>query len=279
LYRPIHLQGITETVFIGNEAFMAGIENSSFDKSTMISSAFSRIQEWASHLTAGSRIVSAQDDPAGTGIVATLRADMVEMRQGSNNLSDGVSLVQTADASASQIQSNLVRMNELATQASTGTYSDEQKQIMQYEFKQLSEENIRVAKDTEFNGMQVHSEKTTEVHFGQGQSIEIKTQAIASVEGNLVKESVSVSEKLQTAIDDMSSYRGALGATSSRLDKATDVVDTQAENLTAAESRISDLDMATAVASKTAQDVLTQSTVAVQVHADSFSQVILKMLG
>lgn len=258
---------------------MAGIENSSFDNSSMISSAFSRIQEWASHLSSGSRVESAKDDPAGVGIVEQLRANMVEMRQGSNNLSDGLSLVQTADASAGQIQSNLVRMNELATQASTGTYSDEQKQIMQYEFKQLSEENARVAHDMQFNGTQIHSEKTTEVHFGEGQSIEVKTQAIVTVGGDLVKESVSVSEKLQTAIDEMSSYRGALGATSNRIEKATEVVDMQVENIAQAQSRISDLDMASAVASKTAQDIVTQSAVAVQVHADSFSGVILKLLG
>jgi flagellin len=258
---------------------MAGIENSSFDNSSTISSAFGRIQEWVSHLSSGSRIVTAQDDPAGIGIVEQLRADMAEMRQGSNNLSNGLSLVQTADASASQIQTNLVRMKELATQASTGTYSDEQKQIMQFEFKQLSDENVRISKDTEFNGVQIHSEKTTEVQFGQGQSIEIKTEAIATLKGDPVKESVSVSEKLQTAIEEMSTYRGALGATSSRIEKATEVVDMQVENLTQAESRISDLDMATAVASKTAQDVLTQSAVAVQVHADIFSQVILRLMG
>jgi flagellin len=258
---------------------MGNIENSSFDNSSTISSAFGRIQEWVSHLSSGSRIATAQDDPAGIGIVEQLRADMAEMRQGSNNLSDGLSLVQTADASAGQIQTNLVRMSELATQASTGTYSDEQKQIMQFEFKQLSDENGRIANDTQFNGIQIHSEKTTDIQFGQGQSIEVKTQAITTVKGDLVKDSVSVSEKLQTAINEMSAYRGELGATSNRLDKATEVVDMQTENLAAAESRISDLDMAQAVASKTAQDVVTQSAVAVQVHADTFSQVILKLLG
>lgn len=258
---------------------MAGIENSSFDTSSTISSAVSRIQEWVSHLSSGLRVETAKDDPAGTGIVETLRADMAEMRQGSNNLSDGLSLVQMADASASQIQNNLVRMNELATQASTGTYSNEQKQIMQNEFEQLSEENTRVANDTQINGIQIHSEKTTEVHFGEGQSIEIKTQAIVTVGGDLVKESVSVSDKLQTAIDTMSSYRGALGATSNRIEKATEVVDMQVENLTQAQSRISDLDMGSAVASKTAQDIVTQCAVAVQVHADTFSGVILKLLG
>lgn len=258
---------------------MAGIENSNFDNSTLISSAFSRIQEWASHLSSGSRVMSAQNDPAGIGIVEELRGKMVEMRQGSNNLSDGLSFVQAADDSARLIQSNLIRMNELATQASTGTYSSEQKQIMQHEFTQLSDENSRIAKETLFNNLQIHSENTLEVHFGEGQSIDIETQAIVTVEGDLVKDSVSVSEKLQAAIGEMSSYRGALGATSNRIEKATEVVDIQAENITQAQSRISDLDTATAVAAKTAQDVVTQSAVAVQVHADSFSQVILKLLG
>lgn len=271
--------GFTETVFIGNEVFMAGIENSMFSEPIAISSAVAQLREWVKHLSSGLRIDSAKNDPAASGIVETLRADMAEMRQGSNNLSDGLSLVQTADASAGQIQSNLVRMNELAAQASTGTYSDEQKQIMQNEFSQLSGDNSQIAQDTQFNGIQIHTDKTVEVQFGQGQSLDVKTEAIPTVKGDLVHDSVSVSEKLQTAIDEMSNYRGALGATSSRIEKATEVVDMKVENLAAAESRISDLDMAHAVASKTAQDVLTQSAVAVQVHADSFSQVILKLLG
>jgi flagellin len=279
MYRPIRFLDVIETVFIGNEANMAGIENSSFDNSSTVSGAFSRIQEWVSHLSSGSRINTAQDDPAGLGVRELLRADIAEIRQGSNNLSDGLSFVQTADASASQIQSNLVRMSELATQASTGTYSDQQKQIMQNEFEQLSEENARIVNDTEFNGIQVHSTKATEVQFGQGQSIVVNTRDIVSVKGNLVQESTSVSERLGAAIEEISAYRGDLGATSTRLDKATEVVDMQAENLAAAESRISDLDMAQAVASKTAQDVVTQSAVAVQVHQDSFSGVILKLLG
>jgi flagellin len=279
VYRPIRFLDVIETVFIGNEANMAGIENSRFDNSAEVSGAFSRIQEWVSRLSSGSRIESAQDDPAGLGVRELLRADIAELRQGSNNLSDGLSFVQTADASASQIQGNLVRMSELATQASTGTYSDQQKQIMQNEFEQLSEENARIVNDTEFNGIQVHSAKTTEVQFGQGQSIVVNTRDIVSVKGNLVTESSSVSERLGVAIGELSAYRGDLGATSNRLDKATEVVDLRAENLVAAESRISDLDMAQAVASKTAQDVVTQSAVAVQVHADSFSQVILKLLG
>jgi flagellin len=258
---------------------MAGIENSSFDNSSAISSAFSRIQEWVSHLSSGSRIASAKDDPAGSGIVEQLRADMAEMRQGTNNLSDGISLVQTADASAGQIQSNLVRMKELATQASTGTYSDEQKQIMQYEFNQLSQENDRIVNDTQFNGIQVHTDTTVGVEFGQGQSIEIQTQDIVSVDGDLIKNPEGVSDKLQQAIAAVSTYRGNLGATSNRLEKATEVVDLRIENLTAAKSRISDLDMAKGVASMMAQDVVTQSAIAVKVHADTFSQVILNLMG
>lgn len=258
---------------------MAGIEKSSFDPNATISSVVSRIQEWVNQLSSGSRIASALDDPAGIGIVEQLRADLAEMRQGTNNLSDGVSLLQTVEASASHIQSNLERMNELATQASTGTYSDEQKQIMQYEFKQLTHENERIAKDTQFNGIQVHTDGVITVEFGNGKSIEINTQDIGSVDGDLVKNAASVSEKLQTAIDEMSSYRGALGATSSRLESATEAADMETENLTQAMSRISDLETASAVAAKTAEDVVTQSAVAAQVHADSFSEVILKLLG
>lgn len=258
---------------------MVGIEKSSYGPSSTISAAVNRIQEWVEKLSSGSRLASAMSDPAGMGIVERLRADLAEMRQGTNNLSDGLSLVQTAEASAGQIQNNLERMNELAAQVSTGTYSNEQKQLMQHEFDQLADANNRIAKDTHFNGIQVHKDGNMTIEFGNGNSIEIKTRDIGSIEGDLVRESESVSEKLQTAIQEMSSYRGALGATSSRLEDGSEVVATEIENLTQTVSRISDLDTASAVAAKTSEDVVTQSAVAAQVHADSFSQVILKLLG
>lgn len=258
---------------------MVGIEKSSYGPSSTISGAVNRIQEWVEKLSSGSRLSSAMSDPAGMGIVEKLRAELAEMRQGTNNLSDGLSFVQTAEASAGHIQSNLERMNELAAQASTGTYSNEQKQLMQHEFDQLADTNDRIAKDTQFNGMQVHKDGFITIEFGNGKSIEIKTQDIGSVEGDLIKESNSVSEKLQTAIQEMSSYRGALGATSSRLEDGNEAVATEVENLTQTVSRISDLDTASAVAAKTTEDIVTQSAVASQVHADSFSQEILKLLG
>jgi flagellin len=258
---------------------MAGIEQSQFGLALEISESLTRLREWVNRLSSGLKIETADDDPAGLGIREELRAEFAALRQGANNLSDGISLVQTAEASAGQIQDNLVRMQELATQISTGTYSDEQKQILQNELNQLSDDNARISQETTFNGLVVHQNQSIEVQFGDSQSIVVTTRDLQSVEFDFTRDPVSAAEKLQHSIDELSSYRGDLGATSNRMEQAANVVDTQTENLVQAESRISDLDMAGGIASKTAQDMLTQSAIAVQVHADSFSQVILNLLG
>ena len=262
-----------------NEVEMAGIEKSILDSASEISSAFRRIQEWVQRMTSGQRIASAKDDPAGLGIREELRASIAEIRQGSNNLTDGLSIVQTADSAASQIHTNLVRMKELATQASTGTFSVEQKQIMQNEFNHLASENEQIVRDATFNGIPILSNQNIGIHYGKNESIMIPTQPIDSVQGDLLSESIRTSEMIETAIQKISSYRGSLGSTGHRFEKAAEVKDMEAENLIQAESRISDLDMAQAAASKLSQDIITQSALASQVHADSFAEVILKILG
>ncbi len=239
-----------------------------------------QIREWAVKISSALRIGSAKDDPAGLGVREVLRADIAEMRQGSRNIGEGISFVQTAEASAGQIQNNFVRMKELATQAATGTYSEPQKKIMQQEYQQLAEENQRILSDTRLNEIQVHQDnQTISVHFGQDQTIDIATLPIESAEGDIIHDAEGVVNQLQESIERISAYRGNLGSTANRLAVAADVVDIQAENLQAAESRISDADMARTVASMTADKVIAQSSIATQVHADTLSQVVLMLLG
>ncbi len=257
---------------------MAEIGQSVLGEWIEVSDAVARLREWVRRLTSGQRIASAGDDPAGLAIREELRSDIAQLRQGMNNLSDGLSLVQTAEASAGQVQMNLNRIQELATQMSTGTPSTEQKQILQNEINQLSKDNDRILQETLFNGLAVHQEQMIEVQFGDAQSIVVTTRDLHAVEFDFMHDPFSAAEKLQQTIEEMSDYRGNLGSTANRLEQAGEAAAQQAENLLRTESQISDLNTAIAMAAKTAQDVLMQSVVAVQVHADSFSEVILRLL-
>lgn len=261
-----------------NEVKMAEIGQSVLGEWIEVSDAVARLREWVRRLTSGQRIASAGDDPAGLAIREELRSDIAQLRQGMNNLSDGLSLVQTAEASAGQVQMNLNRIQELATQMSTGTPSTEQKQILQNEINQLSKDNDRILQETLFNGLAVHQEQMIEVQFGDAQSIVVTTRDLHAVEFDFMHDPFSAAEKLQQTIEEMSDYRGNLGSTANRLEQAGEAAAQQAENLLRTESQISDLNTAIAMAAKTAQDVLMQSVVAVQVHADSFSEVILRLL-
>jgi flagellin len=118
-------------------------------------------------LASGQRIVSAKDDAAGLAVRELLRSDIAVTRQSSRNASDAVSMIQTAEGGAGQINELLLRMKSLAEQAASETYSDAQREILDAEFQQLAEEITRVADNTEFNGLKLlNDDATYNVHLG-----------------------------------------------------------------------------------------------------------------
>lgn len=231
-------------------------------------------------LSSGLRINSAIDDAAGLAIRELLRADIATARQGSNNVRDGISMVQTADGAAGSISDSLIRMKQLATQAATSTYSAQQKGIMQQEFDELAAEITRITETTSFNGINLYANgQTIDIALGDGETISIDTQDISVDAADLTTNPQAALTAVDNAIKQVSSYRGSLGSKVNRLESAAAVIDIKAENLLAAQSRVSDVDVAREAASLTSRQVLVEAATAAQAHSNTILKLVQILLG
>ncbi len=362
-------------------------------------------------LSSGLRINGAQDDAAGLAVRELIRADVAQLKQASRNAADGISMLQTAEGAMGQIDDLLVRMSELAEQAATGSYSAEQRTIMNNEYSELSDEITRIAGSTEFNGNQLLNSTTNiDIHVGSGSitltpevmtaaqlgvnttvattetwtntksvasaddtyvtidsvgnkdefhfqfngeaavditslgsdgamslnelvdkindeagyaaafaaydsdygtySLQLKAQTPGAASNDLTITDTNNPDNLaaatftettdgvdgtgndltttagatsaltavETAINNKDLYRAKLGYTMNRLQAAESVLDIQAENLLSAESRISDVDVATEMAAMTRNQVLTQAGISMLGQANMMPQMALSLL-
>jgi len=240
-------------------------------------------------LSSGLRIVTAADDAAGLGISERMRAEVASLNMASRNAQDGVSLVQTAEGALAEVSSNLVRMRELAVQASNETLSTEDRASLDAEFQALDDEINRVAGDTAFNSIGLlNGAATISIQVGKdsGDTIDIATtdmqSAALGITGLSVTDSASAGTALaalDTAIDSVVTQRGAFGASQNRLSSAMRSIATNAENLSAAESRIRDVDVAKETAELTKNRILQQAASSVLAQANSQPQMALSLLG
>ncbi len=120
-----------------------------------LNGAYQSMGESVQRLSTGLRINSAADDAAGMAIREGMRAEITAMNQGIRNAQDGISMIQTAEGALSVIDEKLIRMKELAEQSATGTYTDDQRLIIQSEFSAMAAEIDRIATATDFNGIKV----------------------------------------------------------------------------------------------------------------------------
>ncbi len=267
----------------GNKMSMGLINNlMAVNGARNLNGAFAQLQLNMARLASGHRINSASDDAAGLAVREIMRADVATGRQASRNISDGVSMAQTAEGAAGSISDKLSRMKQLATQASNGTYSDAQKRIMQQEFSQFRDEIGRVAQTTEFNGNKlISSDGQVEISAGDGDMLGVSTKdmslgSLASLD--ISSDASAALSAVNSAIEEVSAYRGELGSQMKRLSSAGEVVDIEVENTLAAESRISDTDVAKQRASMASNMVVSQSAIAMQAHSASISRMSLGLL-
>lgn len=230
-------------------------------------------------LSAGLRVQSAGDDAAGVAVSELLRADIASARQGSRNVSDGISMLQTADATAQAVSDNLVRMKELTAQASSAILTPEQREMIQSEFESLVAENARVVQTTEYNGVKLFADgQTIAISLGNGNTVNIQTQAIVDVTADLVDGAPEAMESVNAAINQLSALRGGFGAMMSQLESAGQVIDQQTESILAAQSRISDLDVAREVVNLSANEVQAKVAIASQAQANLLNEVVLSLV-
>jgi len=238
-------------------------------------------------LSSGLRINSASDDAAGMAVRELMRADIAVLQQGARNAQDGVSLLQTMEGALQVIDNLLVRMQQLGEQAATGSYSSAQRVIMQNEFDEMAKEIERIATSTDFNGIKMlNNSATVSIHFG-GATDKIDVVGSKMTKAGLGLDTLSIKEAdsaadaladLDSAINAKDTARAKFGYNINRLESTGQVLGIQAENLMAAESRISDVDVAAEMATLTRNQVLSQAGTAMLAQANSIPQMALTLL-
>lgn len=267
-----------------------------------LNTAYGALSTSTERLSSGLRINSSADDAAGLAVRELMRSDIATINQGVRNANDGISMIQTADGALGVVDEKLIRMKELAEQAATGTYTDGQRLIIDSEYQAMASEITRIANATDFNGIHLLNgnlggEGMT-IHFGTGNDeaedkyaviIDDCTAAALGVglgAGDVAGASVSTQataqaalEALDNAIVSKDKVRANLGAMENRLSATISNLEIQAENLQAAESRISDVDVATEMTEYTKQQIITQSAVSMLSQANSLPQMALSLIG
>jgi len=240
-------------------------------------------------LSSGLRINSAKDDAAGLAVRELMRADIAVLEQGSRNALDGISMLQTMEGAMGTIDEALVRMKQLAEQAATGSYSSAQRGIMDNEFTEMAEEINRIAGATAFNGNTLLNSATAtiSIQFGDASTDKVDivgcdmTSSKLSLSTASIASAASAKEALATiatAITTKDTARAAFGYKMNRLESTISVINNQAENLLSAESRISDVDVATEMAKMTRTQVLANAGVAMLAQANTVPQMALSLL-
>ncbi|MFY2253776.1 flagellin Hag [Priestia megaterium] len=267
-------------------------------------------------LSSGLRINSAKDDAAGLAISEKMRGQVRGLDQASRNAQDGISLIQTAEGALTETQDILQRMRELAVQSSNDTNTDEDRGQIQKEVNQLAKEVTRISNDTEFNtkklltgeadGGGIGESLTFHIGANADQNITLDIKAMdakslgvagdetdnkntaATADAKAVTETgINVSSqenangaitKIQKAIDDVSTERSNLGSYQNRLDHSINNLNTSSENLSAAESRVRDVDMAKEMMEQTKNSILAQASQAMLSQANQQPQQVLQLL-
>jgi len=240
-------------------------------------------------LSSGYRINRAGDDAAGLAISEKMRGQIRGLEMASKNAQDGISLIQTAEGALNETHAILQRMRELAVQSATDTNTDEDRIELQKEVAQLLSEIDRISSDTEFNTKKLldgtlsgaifqigaNSGQTTTLTIGDMSSTGLGVNAVSISAQDVASAAITT---IQDAIDSVSSERAMLGAIQNRLEHTINNLGTSAENLTASESRIRDVDMAKEMMEFTKNSILQQAAQAMLAQANMQPQGVLQLL-
>lgn len=240
-------------------------------------------------LSSGYKINRAGDDAAGLAISESMRSQINGLNQAVSNANDGVGLIQTAEGALTETHSMLQRLKTLSTQAANGTYTDTARKNIKAEVDALTKEIDRISSATEFNGVKPLANGTTTMTFQIGatmaETLEVTTAnmsstglKINSIAVDSVKNANTAINTINTAIDTVSTYRAQLGAAQNRMEHTINNLKVTSENVTAAESRIRDTDMADEMTSYTKNNILMQAAQSMLAQSNSMPQGVLNML-
>src|SRR5690242_6933478 len=251
------------------------------------SSALSKSME---RLSSGYRINRAADDAAGLAISEKLRAQIGGLQQAQRNAQDAVSLVQTAEGAMAEVHSMLQRVRDLAVQFNNGTLSSSDKAALTEGVAQLCAEINRIAKQTKFNGIQLLSggaNITFQIGADDGQTLVVTgidlfgASNTFDINSNMFvsfDHGKAVIASIDAAIDQIASARSKFGSVQNRLEHSLNNLATYEENLTASESRIRDVDMASEMVNFTKLQILQQAGTSMLAQANQAPQGVLSLL-
>ena len=256
------------------------------------------VQKSLERLSTGMRINSAADDAAGMAISSKLKSQIRGLDQAERNANDGISLIQTAEGSLEQMGDILGRARELAVQSSSDTLTSSDRSFIDSEFRSLVNEMDRIVSTTEFNGRKLlNGSASAGVSFQVGANntandritvsiTNVGTKKIGtSTTNSLFSQSLSTASKAQAslsviddAISDLSTVRAKLGSAQNRLDVSIENLGSTKENLSAANARIRDVDVAKETANMTKGQILVQAGISVLAQANQSPQAALSLL-
>lgn len=253
------------------------------------------MQKSMAQLSTGSRITKAGDDAAGLAISEGLKSTIRSFGQASRNANDGISMLQTAEQSMGEVSNLVTRLRELGVQAASDSIGDKERGFIQKEVDALKSEIQRVAESTSFGDRKLLNGEggVYDIHVGTGANEATDWISYDSSQTDVTTAKLGISDidfsskegaraglsALDNAQSTVNGSRANLGALQNRLSSTVDVLGTMSENLSAANSRIRDTDVAQATSDLARNNILLQGTSATLVQANQMPSMALRLIG
>jgi flagellin len=250
-------------------------------------------------LSSGLRINRAADDAAGLAISEGLRSQVNGLNVAARNAQDGISVIQTAEGALTEVHSILQRVRDLAVQAGNDSNNTDSRDAIKTEVDQLTAELTRIGTSTNFNGIKLLTGATAGDGTGNltfqvgaggvaandqinvdltGADVAAVVTAVSALTFDSATNAAAAITAIDTQITSVSSARAGLGAAQNRFESTINSLNVSAENLSAAESRIRDTDMASEMVKYTAANILSQAGTAMLAQANQSNQGVLQLL-
>lgn len=246
-------------------------------------------------LSSGERITKSSDDSAGLAISEKLKANIRSSQQANRNANDGISMIQVAEGGLDESSNILIRLRELSIQSASDTVGETERQYTDMEFQQLKDELQRISQTTEFNEVNLLDGSSDKLDFQIGANNDDFEDRIVydpsklnsgldalglSDESVISKEGAQGSlEKIDSAIKTVSGQRAELGALQNRLITTSNNLETSVENMSAANSRIRDVDYAEVTAKNTQNNIMKQAGISVLAQANQTPSQAMRLIG
>ena len=237
-------------------------------------------------LSSGLRINNAKDDAAGQGIATRLTAEITSLNMASRNASDAQAMIDTAEAAHQEVHAILLRMREIAVQASNGTLSASDRTALNAEVSALEIEITSIADNTAFAGINLGTGVSVAFQIGTANGNVLNHKFVdfdvSSIGGNIAVNSVSTATAalatVDAAISTVSANRGTLGALSNRLSSTITNLDNVSVNLSSARGRIQDTDFAEETSNLAKSQIMQQAATAMLAQANASKQTVLALI-